>query len=147
MTDHFRLVMCDASGQPVEPMGRLTCTLQEHCKASAELYAQVGYHPPWVSYVAASGSRPVGGGAFIGHPQNGCVEIAYFTLDEFQQQGFATRTARELCAIARRASACPRVFTKTLRESNASTRILEKLASFTSARRPMTRLAACGFGN
>lgn len=127
MDEAFRLIPCDADGRPVEPVGELPAALRQACAASAALYARVGHRPPWVSYVAFAGSTPVGGGAFVGPPQDGRVEIAYFTLDAHRQRGHATRTARALCTIALRAPERPLVFGKTLPAPDASTRILRGL--------------------
>jgi RimJ/RimL family protein N-acetyltransferase len=95
--------------------------------ANADLYRRVGFVPPWVSYVAVEDGRAVGGGAFVGSPRGNCVEIAYFTLQEFEGRGYATRTASELVAIARNANPGITIVAFTLRESNASTKILQRL--------------------
>ena len=79
------------------------------------------------SYVAVDHGRAVGGGAFVGPPRENRVEIAYFTLTELQGFGYATRTATELVAIARNANPGILICAFTLRESNASTRILQRL--------------------
>jgi len=89
-------------------------------------YAKAGCEPPWVSYLATSDGVAVGGGAFVGAPKQGAVEIAYFTLEARRRQGFATRTARALVEIARRADAAVAIQAKTAPEPGASTRILER---------------------
>lgn len=101
--------------------------LVQACEQSAALYRRIGYQSPWVSYVATDANRGVGGGAFVGAPLDGVVEIAYFTLPEFSGRGYATLTARHLVAIAQRA--IPDIVLKafTLPQVNASTRILEQL--------------------
>jgi hypothetical protein len=43
------------------------------------------------------------GGAFVGAPQDNCVEIAYFMLKEKEGRGYATNTVAGLIDIARRA--------------------------------------------
>jgi ribosomal-protein-alanine N-acetyltransferase len=55
------------------------------------------------------------------------VEIAYFTLPEFQGRTHATRTASALVAIALEALPGAVVIAFTLQEHNASTRILQRL--------------------
>jgi len=122
----FRLVRCDAEGRPQEPLA-LSAPLVAHCAASAALYARLGYAAPWVSYVAVDGALAVGGGAFVGAPVDGVVEIAYFTLPEHEGRGHARATARGLVEIAR--ATLPTVVLKafTLPERNASTAILTKL--------------------
>ena len=123
----FSLVPCDAAGKPVQPIRPLPPALQENCSDSADLYGAIGFEPPWVSYVAVSDGEPVGGGAFVGAPKGGIVEIAYFTLEPFQGRGFATRTARGLVRIAREASPDVTIAAKTLRQRSRSTSILERL--------------------
>lgn len=69
----------------------------------------------------------VGGGAFVGPPKDGFVEIAYFTLENEQGQGFASKTAASLVQIAR--AHAPDIGLKafTLKEENPSTKILAGL--------------------
>lgn len=126
MNDEFRLVKCDAQGAPLEAIGPLGIVLEESCRQTAELYARIGYVAPWVGYLAISGTTPVGGGAFVGAPKAGKVEIAYFTLPEFGRRGFASATAIKLVEIARNADPGVALIAKTLPEENASTRILRK---------------------
>lgn len=123
----FELVPCDAEGTPVRPLGVMPLALRDHCAACASLYANIGFEPPWVSYVAVSQGKPVGGGAFVGKPKDGFVEIAYFTLDEFQGRGFAGRTAGSLVRIARQTASEVTITAKTLRERNPSAKVLERL--------------------
>ena len=122
----FRLVRCDASGVPVEAIGALPQELADNCRGTAELYVKLGYAAPWVGYVAVTDGRPVGGGAFVGAPREGRVELAYYTLQEYQGRGHANATARELVRLAREADPAVTLIAFTLPEPNASTRILEK---------------------
>ncbi len=69
----------------------------------------------------------MGGGAFVGPPQDGHVEIAYYTLKEHEGLGYASRTAASLVDIARRHDPQVKLLAFTLMEQNASTRILGKL--------------------
>ena len=123
----FELVQCDATGAPIRPLSQMPPALGELCSASAALYAKIGFEPPWVSYVAVSKGEPIGGGAFVGKPRDGFVEIAYFTMEPFQGRGFASRTAGLLVRIAREAAPGVTITAKTLRERNASTKIVERL--------------------
>lgn len=82
---------------------------------------------PWGGYVAEANGVQVGECAFKSAPINGQVEVAYHTFAEFERQGFGTEMARELVAIARRTDSSLVVIAQTLRETNASTRILAKL--------------------
>jgi|HubBroStandDraft_2_1064218.scaffolds.fasta_scaffold463882_2 ribosomal-protein-alanine N-acetyltransferase len=123
----FSLVRCGADGSPLIPIAAVPEAITATYPANADLYRRAGFIPPWVSYVAVADGRAVGGGAFVGPPRENRVEIAYFTLEELQGLGYATRTATELVAIARSADPGIRICAFTLRESNASTRILQRL--------------------
>lgn len=95
--------------------------------ATRQLYAEQGHHPPWISYLAFVGDEMVGGGAFVGPPTAEGVEIAYFTRSDLEGQGHAGHTAAALMAIARAADPVLPIWAKTLRQENASTRILRRL--------------------
>ena len=91
----FSLVLCGADGIPLTPISDVPQTVVVTYAANADLYRRVGFTPPWVSYVAVNDDRAVGGGAFVGPPRDNRVEIAYFTLKEFEGLHYATRTAAE----------------------------------------------------
>ena len=123
----FSLVRCGADGSPLTPISDVPETIVATYAANADLYRRVGFVPPWVSYIAVDDGRAVGGGAFVGPPRENRVEIAYFTLKELEGLRYATRTASELVAIARKANPGIIIAAFTLRESNASTKILQRL--------------------
>lgn len=123
----FSLIRCAADGNPVEPVAALPAEIASNCAATAELYRRVGYLEPWVGYVAVGAGSAVGGGAFVGPPRENRVEIAYYTLKEFEGRGFATQTAAGLVGIARRSLPGIVIAAFTLPEQNASTRILQHL--------------------
>jgi RimJ/RimL family protein N-acetyltransferase len=123
----FSLVPCDDKGIPLEHIAVLPEELTANCTATADLYRRVGYQPPWIGYVAVVDGCGVGGGAFVGPPQDGLVEIAYYTLKDHEGRGHASRTAASLVAIARRHDPQLTLRAFTLMEHNASTRILGKL--------------------
>lgn len=123
----FALVQCDRSGIPVEHIPSLPAELAANCTGTADLYRRIGYQPPWVGYVAVVDGHGVGGGAFVGPPQDGYVEIAYYTLKDQEGRGYASRTAASLVEIARRHDPQVKLRAFTLMEQNASTRILGKL--------------------
>lgn len=120
--ESFRLIACDARGVPVADAPALDTEMRGHAEATAALYARVGFEPPFVGYIAVAGETAVGGGAFVGPPRDGVVEIAYYTQAAFEGRGYATRTARALVEIARRAGCT--VIAHTLMTHNPSTRIL-----------------------
>ena len=123
----FALIQCDQDGVPVQAVREMPDALAANCRATADLYRRAGFIIPWVGYVASVDGRGVGGGAFVGPPTDGLVEIAYFTLQHEQDKGYATQTAAELVKIAR--AHRPEVGLKafTLKETNPSTRFLERL--------------------
>ncbi len=98
-----------------------------NCQATAELYQRIGFVPPWIGYIAVVDNRGVGGGAFVGPPKDGYVEIAYFTLENERGQRIASQTAATLVEIARAQD--PKIGLKafTLKEDNPSTKILKRL--------------------
>jgi len=105
----------------------MTDDLLSACKKSASLYSRIGFKVPWVSYVAADSGVGVGGGAYVGAPRQGVVEIAYFTLEKFQGRGYATQTALQLVSIARQAAPTISLRAYTLPLVSPSTKILERL--------------------
>jgi [ribosomal protein S5]-alanine N-acetyltransferase len=123
----FSLVRCAANGRPLTPIADVPEAIAATYAANADLYRRVGFVPPWVSYIAVDDGRAVGGGAFVGPPRDNRVEIAYFTLKELEGLRYGTRTASELVAIAKNVNPGIVIAAFTLRESNASTKILQRL--------------------
>lgn len=123
----FSLVPCDESGSPVQALPDLAEEIVANCAATADLYRRIGFVPPWIGYIAVKDNRGVGGGAFVGAPKDGFVEIAYFTLASERGQGIASQTAAALVAIARGADPDVGVKAFTLMEESPSTRILRGL--------------------
>ena len=93
----------------------------------AEFYQSEGYRPPWLGYASVVKGQIVGGGAFKSPPANGRVEIAYYTLPEFENQGFATATAQALIDLAIKTDESLTIVAQTLPETNASNHLLQKL--------------------
>jgi ribosomal-protein-alanine N-acetyltransferase len=123
----FSLIRCGEDGSPLTPIPRVPDAMSDLYAANADLYRRVGFVPPWVSYVAVDAGQAVGGGAFVGPPQENCVEIAYFTLQEFEGRSYAMRTAATLVDIARATLPGIVIRALTLQEENASTKILGRL--------------------
>ena len=124
---NFRLIQCDITGAPVEPIENLAPALVEVFGVTATYFESVGYIPPWVGYLAVADGVAVGAGAFKGPPKSSKVEIAYYTLPEFQNRGFGAETARQLVDIAHAATPAVQVIAQTLPTPSASTSILQKL--------------------
>ncbi len=91
-----------------------------------KLYDKLGYHEPWIGYFAQQEEQIIGTCAFKGKPINGKVELAYFTFQRFEKQGLASTMCRQLVEISRQTDPKILITARTLPESNASTRILEK---------------------
>ena len=69
----------------------------------------------------------VGNAAFVGPPNEaGEVEIAYGVVPTFEGRGYATQAAKAMTEFALADERVKKVIAHTLREKNASTRILEK---------------------
>ena len=123
----FRLVDCGRDGRPIEPLGELPSEMQQTIATTAAFYDQIGFQPPWIGYVAVDDGTIVGGGAFVGPPQDNRVEIAYFTLPRHQRLGHAARTAAALVAVARAAQPGVELYAKTAPEDGPSPAILTRL--------------------
>ncbi len=92
-----------------------------------DFYAAEGFHAPWTGYVSQVDGEIVGGGAFKAAPENGQVEIAYYTIPELENQGFATATAQALIDLAIQTDEELTIVAQTLPETNASNYLLQKL--------------------
>ena len=90
-----------------------------------EYYPKIGFNVPWIAYFVVRQDQIVGSCSFIGKPQDGKVEIAYWTFKEFEGQGIASFACRELVSIATQTDQTVIITAKTAPEHNASTKILE----------------------
>lgn len=90
----FALIRCDAEGRLVTPIATVPEALAATYSANADLYRRVGFVEPWVSYVAVEGDHAVGGGAFVGPPRDNRVEIAYFTLQNWNTEAMPRKPRR-----------------------------------------------------
>lgn len=95
-------------------------------KMQVEYYSKIGFHPPWVGYLAMMNGTPVGMGGFKGRPVNNRVEIAYFTFPEKEGMGLGTQTCKALVDMSLASDPRIEITARTLPEKNASTRILAK---------------------
>jgi [ribosomal protein S5]-alanine N-acetyltransferase len=104
--------------------------VQEIAQETRQFVRLHGIMLPWGGYLAVDTETRtvVGTCAFKGPPDaNGVVEVAYFTFPAHEGCGYATAM---LAALRERAAARPEVQVlraHTLRERNASVRVLEKL--------------------
>lgn len=76
-------------------------------------YERLGFHPPWIGYLALSGEQIVGVGAFQGPPHTAGIEITHWIFPQFQRRGIGTAVARALRDVARAAAPAMRVFART----------------------------------
>ena len=127
------LARCIAQGEPhdeIEPEA-LTQEVKEIAAAHHRLYQKTGACPPWIAYLAREDVR--GTGTFVGvcsfksSPQDGMVEIAYFTFPEHEGRGVGAQMAAALVEIARREPGWRELVAHTQPQANPSTRILERL--------------------
>lgn len=91
-----------------------------------EYYPKIGFNKPWIGYFVFNNNQVVGTGGFTGKPNDGKVEIAYWTFKEFEGQGIASFVCKQLVAIAKQNDQDIIITAKTAPEYNASTKILQK---------------------
>jgi len=99
---------------------------QEIFKLYPDYYYKVGYNPPWIGYFVIRDERVVGVAGFTGQPKNDRVEIAYGTFKDYEGQGIASFSCKQLISIAKTADPAVIITAKTSPEHNASTKILER---------------------
>ena len=115
------------NGEPIRLVGPLSDIARDVCHKTAGLYEPAGSYPPWMGYLVLEKETIVGTCAFRSPPQNGEVEIAYFTFPQLEGRDFGTEMARHLIEIAQATAPGIRIFAFTLPEKNVSNRILRKL--------------------
>jgi RimJ/RimL family protein N-acetyltransferase len=127
MKSKLSLIPIDRDGIPRGYSGSLPEVASEVFRATADLYAKAGFEEPWIVYLALADETPVGTCGYKGKPQDGRIEIAYFTFSEFEGYGYASAMTARLVKIAWEHDPSVVVAAQTLPERNASHRILEKL--------------------
>jgi ribosomal-protein-alanine N-acetyltransferase len=95
-------------------------------KTYDEYYLKIGYNLPWVGYFVVRDNTIVGSCGFTGEPNDGKVEIAYWTFEEFEGQGIASFSCKELVIISEQFDPNITITAKTAPEHNASSKILQK---------------------
>ncbi|HMC92855.1 MAG TPA: GNAT family N-acetyltransferase [Allosphingosinicella sp.] len=95
-------------------------------RAIFDQFETVARPPQWGQFWSrdTAGDHYVGLVGFKSAPQDGAVEIAYFTFPRFEGRGFASEAIRHLVAHAGRA--VDRVIAHTLPEESPSTRALRR---------------------
>lgn len=99
---------------------------QQLLTSMEEYYPKIGFNKPWVGYFVFKNNQIVGTGGFTGQPIDSKVEIAYGTFKDFEGQGIASFTCKELISITKQNHPSIIITAKTAPEHNASTRILQK---------------------
>ena len=123
----MKLIPIQRGGVVDASIGELPPEADGALEAMAALYERVGFTLPWICYIAIHDGRPVGTCGFTSVPDDGIVEIAYFTFPGFEGRGIATEMAAALLALAQQSGESVTVIARTLPERNASHRVLEKL--------------------
>ena len=122
----IRLIEIGKNGRPVEHLPLPDVALSV-CDATAAMYQKTGFQQPWVGYLALQDGQVVGTCTFRTPPQDGRVEIGYFTFLGHESKGIATRMAQLLVQLARDTDISIGIVARTLPQENASTAILRKL--------------------
>jgi ribosomal-protein-alanine N-acetyltransferase len=122
----MELVPITVSGGPARAVPEPPAAVLESLAATAIMYRETGFEPPWIGYLAVDGDACIGTCAFKGAPREGRVELAYFTFPGHEGRGLATRMCTELVTLARRAEPRIVITAQTRPERSASTRVLEK---------------------
>ena len=68
-----------------------------------DFYPIIGFNLPWVAYLILQQNQVVGLGSFKGQPNEGKIEIAYWTFNGFKSQGIASFACKELITISQKA--------------------------------------------
>jgi ribosomal-protein-alanine N-acetyltransferase len=123
----MKLVPIERGGVISEDVGALPEVTRGVLKSVADLYETAGFVPPWICYLAVTNGRIVGTCGFTAAPNQGRVEIAYFTFPDYEGKGVATQMARQLILMARQADGSVALTAQTLPNRNPSHRVLEKL--------------------
>jgi len=123
----MKLIPIQRGGVLSESVGLLPAGTGEVLSATSKLYESVGFVVPWVCYLAIASDNVVGTCGFKAPPNQGRVEIAYYTFPGYEGKGIATQMTRLLVSIARDANPDLVVAAQTLPDRNASHRVLEKL--------------------
>lgn len=108
-------------------MDELPEMIQNIVTQMADYYAGAGFQEPWIAYVSSYDGKIVGGGTYKSAPYDDQVEIAYYTLPEFENQGMATATVQALIDLAIQTDEDLKIVAQTLPEKNASNHLLQKL--------------------
>jgi len=115
---------------PLEPDLNNPLYQNDNCQALIciydEYYPRNGYQPPWTGYFIIKDNEVVGSCGFTKAPEDGVVEIAYWTFPEYEGQGIGNFACGELVRMAGEADPGVRIIAKTAPDENPSVKILKK---------------------
>ncbi|HRG25629.1 MAG TPA: GNAT family N-acetyltransferase [Chitinophagaceae bacterium] len=115
---------------PLEPDLNNPLYQNDNCQALIciydEYYPRNGYQPPWTGYFIIKENEVVGSCGFTKAPEDGVVEIAYWTFPEYEGQGIGSFACGELVRLANETDPTVRITAKTAPEENPSVTILKK---------------------
>ena len=124
--------IADGEHQDEISADQLIPIVREVAGAQHRLYQKTGATEPWIGYLAlesAGGDASiVGACSFKSMPQDGRVEIAYFTFPGHEGRRIGRQMATALPRSPIEALLVAEVWAHTLPDVNASTRILNGLA-------------------
>lgn len=103
--------------------------LGDAAAAQADLYEQTGAEAPWIGYLAydPEANEIVGICAFKDMPEDGMVEIAFYTFPGYEGRGWGGAMAAALVDVAWKSGDVDTIFAHTEAEENVSVRIVKKL--------------------
>ncbi|MBN8686309.1 MAG: GNAT family N-acetyltransferase [Chitinophagales bacterium] len=115
---------------PLEPDSSNPMYQTENCQALISIYddyyPKTGYQPPWTGYFIINENTVVGSCGFTKAPEEGVVEIAYWTFPEYEGQGIGSFACGELVKMAAAADPSVKITAKTAPDENPSVSILKK---------------------
>ncbi|WP_051361722.1 GNAT family N-acetyltransferase [Solimonas soli] len=125
--DDLRLIAILDGGTPAFCAGEMPAAARDVLEGTALRYADEGFTPPWIGYLALCGGEIVGSCAFVTPPRDGVVEIAFQTFEHHEGRGVATAMVQRLLGLAYRNAPSSTVAARTPAREGAATRVLRKL--------------------
>ena len=101
-------------------------------ESSPDQIGWFGWYALTTKTIANETAWLIGGGGFMGPPNDGEIQIGYSVIDQYQRQGYATEMVNALINWAFAQSGCVRAIAETEWSNPASARVLEKIG-FVSA--------------
>lgn len=123
----LRLIEIGRDGAPARCPGHIPPSGRDVIEGTVVMYEALGFHPPWIGYLADRDGDIVGACAFKSPPREGRAEIACVTFREFEGRGIAGEMARQLVKLAQDADPSVALVAHTPRREGASTVMLRDL--------------------